>query len=52
MINLINLEKKENDIILEIEIPPFKMDVWSVCDIADDLARAYGYNKSLTVSTN
>jgi phenylalanyl-tRNA synthetase beta chain len=52
MYNLINLEKKENDIILEIEIPPFKMDVWSVCDIADDLARAYGYNNILPKQSN
>ncbi|MCA9496122.1 MAG: phenylalanine--tRNA ligase subunit beta [Nanoarchaeota archaeon] len=29
---------------LTIEIPCFKSDVWNDCDIADDVARAYGYN--------
>lgn len=30
--------------IIEIEIPPFRSDVWHDVDIADDIARAYGYN--------
>ncbi|MCA9459356.1 MAG: phenylalanine--tRNA ligase subunit beta [Nanoarchaeota archaeon] len=29
---------------IKIEIPCFKSDVWNDCDIADDIARAYGYN--------
>jgi phenylalanyl-tRNA synthetase beta chain len=33
---------KNNEII--VEIPAYKSDVWSDSDIADDLARAYGYN--------
>jgi phenylalanyl-tRNA synthetase beta chain len=33
--------------ILEIEIPPYRSDVWSSVDIADDIARAYGYNNIL-----
>jgi phenylalanyl-tRNA synthetase beta chain len=35
-------EIKDN--IIEIEIPPFRSDVWHDVDIADDIARAYGYN--------
>ena len=30
--------------ILEIEVPVFKSDVWNDCDVADDIARGYGYN--------
>ena len=29
---------------IEVEIPCFRSDVWNDCDIADDMARAYGYN--------
>ncbi len=29
---------------IELEIPTFRSDVWSDVDIADDVARAYGYN--------
>ena len=29
---------------IEIEIPVFRSDVWHDVDIADDIARAYGYN--------
>lgn len=35
-------EKKDNKLI--VEIPCFRADVWSDSDIADDIARAYGYN--------
>lgn len=30
--------------VLEVEIPCFRTDIWNDCDIADDIARAYGYN--------
>ena len=36
------IKDKENKI--EIEIPPYRSDVWHDVDIADDIARAYGYN--------
>ena len=29
---------------ITVEIPAYKSDVWSDSDIADDIARAYGYN--------
>jgi phenylalanyl-tRNA synthetase beta chain len=29
---------------VRVEIPVYKSDVWNDCDVADDLARAYGYN--------
>jgi phenylalanyl-tRNA synthetase beta chain len=32
------------DDIITVKIPCFKTDIWSDCDIADDIARAYGYN--------
>ena len=35
---------------LEFTIPCYKFDVWSECDIADDIARAYGYNAIESVS--
>jgi len=34
------IENKE----IEFEIPPYKSDVFNDCDVADDIARAYGYN--------
>ncbi len=37
------LKKIEGDKITVL-IPPFKSDVWHDSDIADDIARAYGYN--------
>lgn len=36
--------KNIEDDTVTIEIPCFKSDVWYDCDIADDIARAYGYN--------
>ncbi len=27
-----------------VQIPPYRSDIWSDVDIADDIARAYGYN--------
>jgi len=35
-------EIKDKDI--TVKIPPFRSDIWSDVDIADDIARAYGYN--------
>ena len=29
---------------LTVLVPPFRTDIWHDCDIADDIARAYGYN--------
>ncbi|MCX8205753.1 MAG: phenylalanine--tRNA ligase subunit beta [Candidatus Micrarchaeota archaeon] len=29
---------------VQVEVPPFRSDVWHDVDIADDIARAYGYN--------
>ncbi|MCA9487273.1 phenylalanine--tRNA ligase subunit beta [Candidatus Woesearchaeota archaeon] len=29
---------------LTVEIPCYRSDIWHDCDIADDIARAYGYN--------
>lgn len=29
---------------IQVEIPVFRTDVWNDCDIADDVARAFGYN--------
>jgi phenylalanyl-tRNA synthetase beta chain len=29
---------------VRIAIPPYRNDVWHIVDIADDIARAYGYN--------
>jgi phenylalanyl-tRNA synthetase beta chain len=34
---------KENDL-EKIEIPVFRTDIWNDVDVADDIARAYGYN--------
>lgn len=36
--------------IIEFILPAYKFDVWSDCDIADDIARAYGYNNIVSVS--
>ena len=36
------LEIKNGNI--KFEIPPFKSDIFNDCDVADDIARAYGYN--------
>jgi phenylalanyl-tRNA synthetase beta chain len=48
------VEKVENGLI-HVEIPCFRSDIWHDVDIADDIARAYGYNKIVprfpTVST-
>ncbi len=38
-----NLKKNKNGKLL-VEVPCFRSDVWSDADIADDVARAYGYN--------
>ncbi len=38
--------------VLEVEIPPHKADIWSDCDIADDIARAYGYNNIVPRTPN
>lgn len=35
---------------LEFTIPCYKLDIFSSCDIADDVARAYGYNNIESVS--
>lgn len=35
---------------IEFIVPAYKFDVWSDCDIADDIARAYGYNNIESVS--
>ncbi|MFP4401779.1 MAG: phenylalanine--tRNA ligase subunit beta [Candidatus Nanoarchaeia archaeon] len=35
---------------IEFTIPAYKFDVWSACDIVDDIARAYGYNNIESVS--
>lgn len=29
---------------IKVEIPPYRSDIWHDVDIADDIARAYGYN--------
>lgn len=42
MFKLKSFDKKSAD--LEIEIPCFRTDIWNDVDIADDIARAYGYN--------
>jgi phenylalanyl-tRNA synthetase beta chain len=36
------IEVKEKNI--KLEVPPFRSDVWHDVDLADDIARAYGYN--------
>ena len=36
--------------VLEFILPAYKFDVWTDCDIADDIARAYGYNNIVSVS--
>lgn len=35
---------------LEFTIPCYKLDIFSQCDIADDIARAYGYNNIKSVT--
>ena len=30
---------------IEVSIPCYRQDIWNDCDIADDLARAYGFNE-------
>ena len=44
MYELTSYKKTKNDFILKVKVPCYKLDVWSDCDIADDIARAYGYN--------
>ena len=44
MYEVSEINQKADDTILKVKIPPFKLDVWSDCDIADDIARSYGYN--------
>ncbi|MFW6286189.1 MAG: phenylalanine--tRNA ligase subunit beta [Nanoarchaeota archaeon] len=40
MYKVLNIEGN----IIKIGIPPFRSDIWHEVDIADDIARAYGYN--------
>lgn len=45
LLNKVNYGLKEiKKGIVTVEIPCFKSDVWHSSDIADDIARAYGYN--------
>ncbi len=40
---MLGLKKIKGDK-LTVLVPPFRTDIWHDCDIADDIARAYGYN--------
>ena len=40
---MLGLKEIKGDKII-VEIPPFRSDIWHDSDIADDIARAYGYN--------
>ncbi|MCH8519893.1 MAG: phenylalanine--tRNA ligase subunit beta [Nanoarchaeota archaeon] len=42
--------KEINQNELEFTIPCYKLDIFSACDIADDIARAYGYNNIESIS--
>ena len=42
--------KELNNDELEFTIPCYKLDVFSACDIADDIARGYGYNNIKSVA--
>lgn len=48
MFNLIEIKNG----ILKVEVPCFKADVWHDVDVADDIARAYGYNNIVPRSPN